>query len=226
MASRLVRSLGLVGLGGWTDSFDGSLWFAIQDQRVIGLDVLEGSRPTCFWSVSFDNLEQPLVVTRNAESLAIAVSVFAPEVWRYELPGLTLRERRALKTYEASTPTTQFFEWLGTWVAPEGLAFWCKWDRQTLELILGNGRSHVRLPSLTEDLPQVFGAVAGGFLTLVQSDAEKAMVRILDESLALRATVTFPGSRRVRTRVTGRNLAMGCDLGRVVVLDLDRGTLR
>jgi hypothetical protein len=79
-------------LQSFATSYDGSLWFAEIEGRLVAIDVL-ARRFEALWSTGMPGRVEVLVRDGTSLHLSLVADDLA-EVWRYELPSLTLRARR------------------------------------------------------------------------------------------------------------------------------------
>jgi hypothetical protein len=238
LATRRARPWGLARLACAADSYDGTVWFAADQGRLLALDVL-GDQPRCFWSVELDE-DAPVSLARDRERLVVLAGGWGIEVWRYELPALILRQRTPVRL-GALIGGPSGAEGGGAGAPPpvvatrlvclDGTVHALVYDPGAGELgvvATSTPPRQIRLPlEAPGHWPQHQAAAsAPGWLALALTDAAGARVRLFDEALEVRADLDLPGAARATVRFSAGHLVVGCDRGRLVTLDLDDGTLR
>lgn len=197
--------------------FDGAMWFVVEDGRLVALDAAsDGLR--ALWSVG--GLAEPAgllhrgtriaAVGVEATGLFVVTAGEGAEWFRYELPGLLLRERRGM-------------------VIPPGTEVAVATSRGFLAV--GPGRSaHVGgvLHLTVEGV--VRAAWSSGDIDACEVHTREGVSITVSQphapNLERRAQLLFPGASRAGARVGERWVAVWDDLGRVRVLDLEDDTLR
>ncbi|HXU03147.1 MAG TPA: bpX6 domain-containing protein [Polyangia bacterium] len=232
LPARTHRSWGLVPIVGGAKTYDGNVWFAHDGLRLMGIDTM-GPVPRCFWTVDVGD-EAVMQIVRSARDVVVLVGGWGMELWRYELPGPTLRERKPLKlrVEGAAAPSdAKPVVCFGSWLALDGTVYGVLCDFGGLEVRLvsvGASRSEVCLsPEVqVESSLKVTGATTTELFALAVESGPGAQVRLFDTRLRTRATFQFPQSKLPRLRFCGSNLVMSADGGRLSIFDTDRGALR
>ena len=195
----------------------------------MALDAMAAA-PRCFWAVALDpDVEGVIEIVRSPRELSVYSGGWGWQWWRYELPALTLRERRPIKLGIETTPKQQVLVY-GSWAAPDGTVYvlTCTLPDASMALLV-RGTSHVeaRLPL---HVPAESFAAAGvatdelfAFAFVSGPDAE---VRLFDRALRLRAHFHLPATNLPRLRFCGADLVIAADAGRLTIFDTDRGSLR
>lgn len=214
---------GLIRLSRFADSFDGNAWFVTEGQRLIGVDAL-ADEPRAFWSV--DGEEDGFAsLVRTGDRLVAIAAGWSVERWEYELPGLVLRERTPVRF---SAPDGGGVVRLGIWASAGPTTFNWGMDLETRETVLvsiGAQRHEIRWPASGAD-GQIAGATTPDQWAVALPDGDGLAVRLYDVALAVQAELRLPGTVDATVRFACGHLIVARHDGRLVTLDLDRGTLR
>lgn len=81
-------------LDAWARDHDGERWFVRRGEDLLCLDLLRTDLHAA-WRAQDKDFAIATTLQRDAKHLLVA-SIHTPEVWRYELPSITLRQRVAL----------------------------------------------------------------------------------------------------------------------------------
>ncbi len=226
LAGRQHRAWGLVSIAGGARTYDGSVWFAHAGNRLMGLDAMAAA-PRCFWAVDIDE-GAVLDVVRSPREAAVLAGGFGIKSWRYELPGLTLRERKSIKPALMDSEAPPVVT-LAAWATLGETAYAVDHELGSKEIrivALGSPPNEVRvaLPAL-RDLA-IRGAATHELLAFSMAFESGAHVWLFDRGLRPRAQFQFPQSKLPFLRFCGSDLVMSADGGRLAIFDTDRGALR
>jgi len=186
-------------LEAFAPGFDGSLWLVAERHGLSAVETttagLDGD-----WATPLPGAA--LTIARSATHCSLLVAGREPEVWTYELPSLTLRNR---ETVQARGPLGS--RSLG--ISPEG---------QLLE------PPATLLPAGSKPSPPI---AAGDWIAFPVHNKAGMVVHLHHRpSGGVRAEVVLERASRVSLHLTPQNLTLADDRGRVLVLDLEYGQVR
>lgn len=222
----------------WADDYDGQAWFVAEPGRILALDVLAAS-PRSLWALPVkapDDAPPFVHLARSASSLGLGLTTESSllEVWRYELPGPTLRTRAdAIAALETRNAEGERLFQPGRMVSPGGKAFMLHATHSEQGMVASN--ASLAMPNRTahrfgllatiDPLRQAVGsAIRDAALVLAWRTDDGVEVRLWDtEQRVLRARLRLVGARRVGLRLSDTALVVVDDRGRLVALSLETG---
>jgi len=183
----------------FASTFDGSLWLVTEAHGLTAAetttDGLDGA-----WATPLPG--PAMSIARSATHCSLLVASREPEIWTYELPGLTLRSREAVPAHGPLGSRC-----LG--ISPEG---------QLLEppaSLLPAGAK----PSLP--------SAAGDWIAYPVHTKAGIVIHLLHRPTGgVRAEVVLERATRATLHLTPQTLTLADDRGRVLVLDLEYGQVR
>jgi hypothetical protein len=201
--------------------YDGALWYVASPDGLVAIEVAS-PRFDGPWGLS--SLPGPVrSIARSAAQAALLLGGRPPEIWRYELPSLTLRARETVEEARSA-----FEMWA---ISPRGGLL-----RQSLETKEGetpclrlrvDSRLDLRIPLPSGGLPSEPVLGDHHWLAAVIRGADALRVYLVHlPSVAVRAAITLGRAERASLRLTDETLTVADDRGRVLVLDLEHGQVR
>lgn len=229
LMERRAEERGEVRVDTFAPDYDGSLWFMAAGDAVFAVDALSQGLKAV-WRV--DRLGGRVLALARAElSLVFTVDGAPPERWSYELPSLTLRQRTSLEIANLDP-----LEWrwrIGQSVgrtavlrAPVPLAqapgstvdFFLSFQMSAQEAT----RFELALPGSGEPRAPVLD---GEWLAVPFERPDGVEVLLMDAKGGLAARFLLRGARKVAIRFTHYLLTIADDRGRVLVYDVEQGTV-
>jgi hypothetical protein len=230
LANRQHRSWGLVSIAGGAKTYDGSVWFVHERNRLLALDAMAAA-PRCYWAVDVDD-GSVFDIVRTPREAVVLTGGFGIESWRYELPGLTLRERKPTKAMfdeSAAGDEPPLRAIVAAWATLGGTTYAVGYEtgsNQIQIMALGSSPRSARLPlHATGDLA-MRGAATPELLAFTMAVDSGAHVWLFDAGLRMRAQFQFPRSKLPNLRFCGSDLVMAADGGRLAIFGAERGALR
>lgn len=193
-------------LVGHADTCDGAVWYVLERHAVVALDLLTRRR-TALWRVDVDGV--PERVARSGTQLIF--SVFDGEhheVWRYQLPGATLRSRTRMPDLEGG----------GVCVVGVG-------ERSAMVRADALELTHPRKRYADPELAFQEVALGDGLLSTLARGPHHSEVQIYDSGV-LRGRIVLQGDAEAFLRIQGEEILVGDRAGRLVVRSLDEPARR
>ena len=218
--------------------FDGSIWFVARDDTLYAIDAM-AARWTHLWKID----ERDAVfhsVARDARWMsALVVLQQRIEVWTFELPSITLRQRQPI-AWEKDGRTIDGM----AAVAPHGLLVGWQTDqtagpdpddppvRTMVTDMAGRWRG---LPFTAAAAPKNV-AVSNGWIAVpasawrigasLPSRQWRTVIHVLDTgNLADRLSITIDGGKPARVRIQADRLIVFDNCGRVIIASLSSGAV-
>lgn len=207
-------------LDGFARSYDGQRWLATAQGAVALLDVLRDDLRV-LWRV--DGLPgPPAALWRDQRQAAFITTGEPAEGWRYELPGLVLRERVPLEPARNGEACLRLGGYSG--------GRWFAVVRRPDEAILvrtASGASVAHL--LGHEADAVVGLAGGHSVAVATQHSGGVAVVALDAAVAPRAgprlRLDLEGASSAALSLVGERLTISDDRGRIVAVDLALGRI-
>jgi hypothetical protein len=221
-ASRRAEPWCAARLTAFAESYDGDLWFVASEE---GLAAVEARQPRFVASWGVPEARGVVALARNAARCSLLVGN-PRQRWSYELPSLTLREREDIGSELGELPDAcQSVSPQGR-VAEAGVALRPEDTRQeSLSLALLDRRQVVSIP-----LPEGQDWEAAELRCSGDWNAAAVVGREGSRVFLVRSGETSPAAeialgraRQPEIRLQETVLTVADELGRLVVLDLERG---
>jgi MoxR-vWA-beta-propeller ternary system domain bpX6 len=193
----------------WAETFDGAMWVVVTDD---GLEILDttSDRPVVLWrELSPTDLVVDLQRSPSALTVAIQHELPGPEMWRWDLPSMTLRSRSA--RVDGQRPLAD-----GTRVA------FFPGPEQTMLLRYERPDGHAQLHNESTFHPDTDVVLTSAVSTAVvkaETNQRTAYVYVDSATIHL-AKIEFAGTIGIRS--VAHQLTVFDQAGQVVVFDLDR----
>ena len=213
-------------IGAYARSYDGRHWY-VATQDLFAVDVLQaGFQAT--WSVT--DVDGIVGITRSAERcFVLALSPHLRQVWNYQLPQRTLRERRDVVFSDAPgilalSKEGRLLEHSGAVEANDVLpgraapptVYWERAGGGRVErVVVEDGAERPGPIALDPDWAAV-GVIGDGYVRVVVLDAAEVVPR---------AVIGLERATAVNLRFGAGTLTIVDDVGRLLVLDLQHGWL-
>jgi hypothetical protein len=202
-------------LDAWAEGYDGHLWYVAGPDGFVAVET-SGARFDGPWGLG--DLSGPiLAIARSRSNASLLVAGREPEVWLYELPSFTLRQREAVPEIDAP------YVWRG--ISPRGVTaqLWIQEEgapQVCLETPGAVGFCFDLTPPCQVENPRI----AGEWVAVPVHELGGLRVYLMHRSRsAVAGTFTLERTTRAAIRLTHESLTLADDLGRVLVIDLDHG---
>ena len=222
-------------LKAWADSYDGQGWFAAEEGRLLLVDALS-DRYRALWQLpKFWCSGQGILRSRSTLTLLGAEGTdwedafgAPPELWRYELPSLVLRERLTMRDEPDWLPEGSIV--FGLLANAEG---WTVTGTFNLDSRVGHLRfagpaAKGRPPSAALEVrwPCRLLAMDSTLIAVEFSNEKGRTIELLDlTEKKVRARLHLEGAVQTCARFTSDALWIGDDWGRLLRVELATGLL-
>lgn len=204
-----------VRLHAFADSYDGATWFAAVDGALHAIDTTAEPLASVWY-----NPDVGTILRMVRTPTAVALLNFDGELWQYEIPSYLLRQRERVVMDEKEAETTAAMAPLpngglvDVQIADEGKRTVVRTGRTKAERIIG-----IFDGALTAIVPH-----ERWIAVLVDRDGN-SHVSLLEPATGRVRVQVMLGASNPRVRIQAEHFLVFDDAGRIVVVDLEHGTL-